>query len=364
MAVCTRQLKATRVPVTDKNTLELLNGCRKKLGLAGSLPLYVSSCTDTPMLCGLLRSSIIIPDRYFTSDQLRYIFLHELVHYRYRDNILKWVTVLTMSVHWFNPVIYLAAREISRQCELACDEIATADFSKEERISYGRTLLAVASKTERRPFALSATMGEDKRNLKERLEVLMKAKKINKRTIVLSVCTLSVVAVLMVLTIILCGANKTSLAQKSGNSGNSSSGAAVSNTNVVYKNAQYGFLFPLPESWKGYTIVTDKWEGLTQGDSQGEKTVATGPIIYIRHPQWTSQNPRQDIPIMIFTLTQWNSLQHGEFHIGAAPVEPTELSRNSKYVFALPARYNYAVLSGYEEVGKILAGNPLQPFGG
>lgn len=39
---------------------------------------------------------------------------------------------------------------------------------------------------------------------------------------------------------------------------------------------------------------------------------------------------------------------------------PKELARNSKYLFALPARYNYAFPTGYEEVEKILEGNPLQ----
>jgi len=62
-----------------------------------------------------------------------------------------------------------------------------------------------------------------------------------------------------------------------------------------------------------------------------------GPRLSIRHPQWTQAQPRQDIPILLFTLDQWNSLQKEEFSIGAAPMGPKELGRNSKYVFALPA---------------------------
>jgi hypothetical protein len=62
---------------------------------------------------------------------------------------------------------------------------------------------------------------------------------------------------------------------------------------------------------------------------------------------------------MIFTLDQWNALQQEKFHIGAAPIGPRELGRNSRYVFALPARYNFAFPKGYEEVQDILEGNPL-----
>lgn len=131
---------------------------------------------------------------------------------------------------------------------------------------------------------------------------------------------------------------------------------------TIYKNAQYGFDFALPESWRGYTIVTAEWEGLGITDSQSGKIAATGPQISIRHPLWTSQEPRQDIPIMIFTLDQWASLLKEEFHVGAAPIPPSELGRNAKYVFALPARYNFAFPTGFEEVEDILKGHPLKPM--
>jgi hypothetical protein len=132
------------------------------------------------------------------------------------------------------------------------------------------------------------------------------------------------------------------------------------NNSVIYQNAQYGFSFSLPESWEGYKIVYDEWEGLALEGPEAGKVVEKGPLIYIRHPQWTSQNQRQDIPIMIFTFDQWNLLQQEKFHIGAAPIGPTKLGSNTKYIFALPARYNYAFPMGYEEVEDILEGNPLR----
>ena len=103
----------------------------------------------------------------------------------------------------------------------------------------------------------------------------------------------------------------------------------------MYQNTEYGFSFSLPESWRGYSVLADEWEGFTPG---GSEAVERGPLISLRHPQWTEQNQRQDIPIMVFTYDQWNALQNGEFHIGAAPVGPRELGRSSSYVFALPAR--------------------------
>ena len=125
---------------------------------------------------------------------------------------------------------------------------------------------------------------------------------------------------------------------------------------IEYQNTEYGFSFSLPVSWKGYSIITDTWQGYLNG--QSNVTVEQGPIISLRHPLWTSENPRQDIPIMVFTLAQWNSLQQGNYSVSAGGIY-TELGRNAKYVFALYSRYNVAVLPGMEEVKTILEGNPL-----
>ena len=132
---------------------------------------------------------------------------------------------------------------------------------------------------------------------------------------------------------------------------------------IVYQNKQYGFSFQLPESWTGYTIISDQWKGFTL-DAPGDVPSETGALISIRHPQWTLEDPRQDIPIMVFTMSQWNALQQKEFSVGAAPIGPKELGRNSQYVFALPARYNFAFPTGYEEVEEIIENDSLKTWEG
>jgi hypothetical protein len=77
---------------------------------------------------------------------------------------------------------------------------------------------------------------------------------------------------------------------------------------VIYKNATYGFTFSLPQTWRGYSIVMERWE-----DSPQDDVLQSGPEITIRHPQWTPGNQRQDISIMVFTHAQWDSLQQGTF---------------------------------------------------
>ena len=128
---------------------------------------------------------------------------------------------------------------------------------------------------------------------------------------------------------------------------------------IRYRNAHYGFCISLPDSWQGYSIVMSHWDGSNHNGPQGYQVVEHGPIISIRHPLWSKENPRQDIPIMVFTHKQWDAMQKDDFHIGAAPIGPEELGRNRKYVFALPARYNFAYITGFEEVDKIVHGKSL-----
>jgi len=131
-------------------------------------------------------------------------------------------------------------------------------------------------------------------------------------------------------------------------------------TSILYKNTKYGFNFTLPVSWKGYSVIEDKWTGQT---IDSKKSVSSeGPKILIRNPLWTKEVLRQDIPIMIFTLSEWSLIQEEKLSVGAAPMSPSELGRNEEYVFALPARYNFAYPVGFEEVQKILESKPLRVF--
>jgi len=130
---------------------------------------------------------------------------------------------------------------------------------------------------------------------------------------------------------------------------------------ITYQNAQYGFNFSLPADWQGYSIVKSQWEGNAQG-AQGDVLVATGTLLYIRNPNWTSSNHYEDIPIMVFTTAQWSSYQAGDFSTSAAPFDASELGHNNQYVFALPPRYDYDFSTGYQEVEEIMQMNPLHAF--
>ena len=161
------------------------------------------------------------------------------------------------------------------------------------------------------------------------------------------------IVVIFVVLIIIVGyfvlAKKTSKITQSSNQGQTDT---TKGETPKYSNMEYGFSFSLPSSWIGYSIVVKNWDG-NMIDGKSSKSTK-GPEILIRHPLWTTYVPRQDIPVMIFTILQWDLIQQEKLSVGAAPIGPSELGRNAKYVFAIPARYNFAYPVGFEEVEKII----------
>jgi len=100
-----------------------------------------------------------------------------------------------------------------------------------------------------------------------------------------------------------------------------------------YWNNKYGFGITLLDSWKGYSAIEESWSGYSGG------VKFQGPQIVIRNPKWTENQPWQDIPIMVFTKEEWTLIEEENLGVSAAPIGPSKLGENQKYVFALPPRW-------------------------
>src|SRR5579859_2470057 len=107
--------------------------------------------------------------------------------------------------------------------------------------------------------------------------------------------------------------------------------ARSSDAPVLYHNEQYDFTFSLPTSWQGYSVLVQEW--------QGHAVPERGPMIILRHPQWKTSDPYQDIPILVFTRSQWEANRGAGLGIGAGGLE-YEIGHNRKYAFAISSRFN------------------------
>lgn len=145
--------------------------------------LYKSPVVAAPVLAGVCCPAIILPVKIYEEDHLRCIFMHELTHMKRRDIVVKWLLMIAGALHWFNPILYFVRREMNKACELACDESVIKEFGRDETQRYGNALIAVAADTIRKT-PVTATMMENKKNLKERLGAIMKYQKYSRKTVV------------------------------------------------------------------------------------------------------------------------------------------------------------------------------------
>ncbi len=76
--------------------------------------------------------------------ELRHVLLHELAHVKRRDVAMNWLVNALLTVHWFNPLLWLAFRQMRADREIACDELALRAMRGEERKAYGDTLIKVS----------------------------------------------------------------------------------------------------------------------------------------------------------------------------------------------------------------------------
>lgn len=144
--------------------------------------LRVSPAAPTPMLVGLLRPRLILPELELSQEELEGVLSHELTHWRHRDLWIKWLAALAVCVHWFNPAARLLAERLDRDCELYCDQTVARDWDCPRRARYGELLLRLAAGGKEKP---SAALFSQKQRLEERLTAMMNGKNYGKKAFVL-----------------------------------------------------------------------------------------------------------------------------------------------------------------------------------
>ena len=106
--------------------------------------IYIADHIDSPFIMGFVRPKIYLPGT-LTEQEQRYIIYHEQHHIRRGDHIFKALGFLTLIVHWFNPLVWLAFILASRDMEMSCDEAVIRKLGENIRAEYSATLLNLAT---------------------------------------------------------------------------------------------------------------------------------------------------------------------------------------------------------------------------
>ncbi len=163
----------------------------KPMELAGvpkRLRVYETSAAVSPMVMGILRPTLILPETALTESRLSYVLRHELVHYRRGDIVWRWLAVLATSIHWFNPVVYVAAAQMQEACEISCDWCVVRSMEQAKRDDYMRVILELLAEAMAKKQILTTQMASEKKQLQRRFTMIRNQKPVGVKKLLLSVC--------------------------------------------------------------------------------------------------------------------------------------------------------------------------------
>lgn len=113
---------------------------------SNKVPIYISSCVDSPMTSGLLHPIIIIPDHNYSELEIYNVLLHELQHIQNKDVAKKYIIEILTCIYWWLPFVYLLRKQISLIIELNVDSQVTEKMSSEDYFNYMNSLVSVQEK--------------------------------------------------------------------------------------------------------------------------------------------------------------------------------------------------------------------------
>lgn len=170
--------------VTDLETYGLFLKCKKNVGVRGKVAFKSCECIKTPLVTGILKPIVILPDTEMNLEEKYLALMHELTHIKNGDLWFKFFAMLITVIHWFNPLSHLLCKKIYIISEEYCDEQVVKTLKKEERILYGNLILKTAVNFS--APGIYMPLSQNQKNIKRRLLSMMKYKKSNRGIVCLS----------------------------------------------------------------------------------------------------------------------------------------------------------------------------------
>ncbi|MBP2110507.1 M56 family metallopeptidase [Paenibacillus silagei] len=190
--------------VSAPEILKVVLTTRRQFGIRRAIPVYTGGSANNPYLSGLMRPWIFVPEqalRELDASRLRHILAHELAHCKRRDMLWNLLGSLAATIHWFNPLMWLAIRRMKIDREVACDAYVLEVLGEEEAIDYGLTLVEFLkrfSRVRERRGHLYFSNPQQRQQIRRRISMIQSFKKGSYRV---SAAAVILVALLSVVTL-------------------------------------------------------------------------------------------------------------------------------------------------------------------
>ena len=188
-----QNIRQSALPLQNPAIRRLYRHCLKELHIRKEIPIYSTAFLQSPVITGFLRPCIYLPihiiSDYSKTDtdklcqascgscpsgmdglhQIRYMLLHELQHYRHKDALAGYLMTLTGILYWFNPMVWIALKEMRNDREIACDTSVLNMLEPDSYEDYGMTLIHFAEKLSRPAFPFAAGLSGSMSQMKRRI---------------------------------------------------------------------------------------------------------------------------------------------------------------------------------------------------
>lgn len=165
----------TSYEVEDEYINNIYQNLLIELNIKKKIPLKYTDELQSPAGIGLFKSYVLLLDLPYDRDKIYWILKHELIHFKNKDILIKFLVEFIKSLYWFNPLVYIMRKQIATDCELCCDESVMNNCSIKERKLYGMTLLHSIELAKFNNTELLTTEF-NKSDLEIRLENILKSK--------------------------------------------------------------------------------------------------------------------------------------------------------------------------------------------
>ncbi|UOR10249.1 BlaR1 family beta-lactam sensor/signal transducer [Halobacillus amylolyticus] len=169
-----KKIRNTTTVLNNEELLQLFERCKDRLNI--SKPLFVgeSPLVKSPMTFGLFKTYVVLPihlDERMSIENINYIFMHELHHYKYKDIATNYLVIIYQILYWFNPLVWIAFKEMRVDREIACDTAVLKSLVEKSYADYGNTIISfVDVPSYSKNFTGSNQLNGPKKQIKKRIE--------------------------------------------------------------------------------------------------------------------------------------------------------------------------------------------------
>lgn len=173
--VTKRHIFSNAEELTSGPVFDAVQREKEALALRRRIRIYQTCKHQSPMTIGVFSPAILLPENSYPHEAgFADILRHELNHIKRHDLLIRFLGLLVVSIHWFNPFCHFFYDELCNSTELCCDAETMRGRSEADRKTYCILLIEAASECESQDRFLSACklIGNDGNTIKERILAL------------------------------------------------------------------------------------------------------------------------------------------------------------------------------------------------